>query len=983
MKKKLFLILGIVSAVFAIACSIGTSIAYKYDTTFNAYFNIETQKVVPDENAKIYYWTEFNSTEEFKKESLKTCEEVEGEGAVLLMNKNNTLPLSKNTKFSLFSISAADPVYVSSGSAKVSENVSLFSALEESFETGCVNSELWKLYKTSNYRRKVTSINDATITDYKINEMPWSKYTTKVVDSFANYGDCALVMLSRYGGEGVDVPYGIDELKDYMTDGDYLKLNKEEVELLDNVNRLKQNGTFKKIVILLNCANTLQLDFLNNYDVDAVLHIGLPGETGINAVADILSGEVVPSGRLTDTYLYDNHSAPAMVNFGTFSYTNKDEYDTGWAKNNDNTSGIAKCNEKYIAYQEGIYVGYRYYETRYEDFVLSSGNAGNFEYNKCVAYPFGFGLSYTDFEYSNFKVNENENSFDISVDVKNTGKIDAKHTVQIYYQSPYTQYDKTYLVEKAAVEICGFDKKEIRAGATTNYKITVNKEDLTSYDANNAKTYILEDGDYYFTVGKNAHDGVNNILEAKKIDNKFSVDSNKMSQSGDAKLTYKWQNTKFDKETYSKSAKSGVAITNQFDNADINKYEGTSDQKITYLSRNDWVGTYPKENVKLKITSKMWSDGLTHLEAERNELVNQYIEKYGNKEAPKNSDKSYSIIDFVDIPYDDPRWDELVSTLDFDTCTNIIYNGFYQTVPVVSINLMGTSQTDGPSGLSKPIKDGFNGTNFPSEGIISSTFNKDLVYRVGQMIGEDIFRSENSTIQTGLYAPGANIHRTPYSGRNPEYFSEDGFISGIFAWEYVRGIQNKGGNAYIKHFALNDQEYGRYGLSVFFNEQSAREIYLKGFETPLKNGCRCVMTSFSRLGVVWTGSHYGLMNNLLKQEWGFTGCSVTDSSNNAKWMDVRLGVLCGQDTWLGATGYKNLEKNKNDNAMINAVRQAAKDVIYSVSQTHAMNTGNAKIVLVTPIWKIGFIGISAIFSVFAITSFALCFVGSRRKKHKN
>ena len=287
--------------------------------------------------------------------------------------------------------------------------------------------------------------------------------------------------------------------------------------MLENLEQLKEQGTFKKIVVLLNSSNTLQLDFVDDYGIDAVLWIGDVGMTGITAVADILAGTVNPSGRIVDTFLKDNHSSPAMQNFGAYPYTNGADYDVATAQNNTDP-GIGKCNRDYVVYQEGIYVGYRYYETRYEDYVLGQGNAGEYDYSADVAFPFGYGLSYTTFEYSNFTVEDQGEAFQVGVDVANTGSMDGKHTVQIYFQSPYTDYDRENGIEKAAVELCGFDKKEIKAGETEHFDIRVLKEDLTSYDANAAKTYILDAGDYYFTVGTDAHNAVNNILMAKGAD---------------------------------------------------------------------------------------------------------------------------------------------------------------------------------------------------------------------------------------------------------------------------------------------------------------------------------------------------------------------------------------------------------------------------------------------------------------------------------
>ena len=491
--KAVAAILCIFTLLFAVAIPVTSY----YATMINAALGADTQKIIQDPDAKIFYWTEFETEEELAANDNAVCYDIEAEGASLLVNRNNALPLAADTKFSLFSQSAADPVMTGTGSAFMATDdaVSLYAALESSFAPGCVNTDLWKFYKTAGYKRENAKLSGGSPDQYRINEIPWDKYSDALKNTFSSYGDCALVMFSRSSGEGADLPSGLEALKPYMTDGDYLQLCREEVELLSNLQKLKEEGVFKKIVVLLNSSSTLQLDFVDNYGIDAVLWVGNLGLNGLPAVADILAGKVNPSGRIVDTFLRDNHSSPAMANYNAFPYTNASERNLAFAQNNS-AAGIDKCNMNYVVYQEGIYVGYRYYETRYEDYVLNQGNAGEYDYAADVAFPFGTGLSYTDFEYSGFSVKENsDGTFTASVDVKNTGAVDGKHTVQIYFQSPYTEYDRENLVEKAAVELCGFDKKEIKAGQSEHYSITIRKDDLTSYDSNLAKTYILDAGD--------------------------------------------------------------------------------------------------------------------------------------------------------------------------------------------------------------------------------------------------------------------------------------------------------------------------------------------------------------------------------------------------------------------------------------------------------------------------------------------------------
>ncbi|MDY4662553.1 glycoside hydrolase family 3 C-terminal domain-containing protein, partial [Pseudoflavonifractor capillosus] len=478
--SKLWAVMTAITAVLLVVCIVAIPVTSAFATAINVALNAKTQEIVPDPNATIYFWSDYESEEDLVAYEKELCEQIEEEGAALLVNRDNTLPLAEGTKFTPFSQSSFNLLYGGTGSGQVSANdaVSLKAALDRAFGEDSVNPDQWKFYATCGYQRVNADTTGGNQSQYRINEVPWSEYSDALQATWSNYGDVALVVLARSGGEGADLPSGLPELEPYMTDGDYLRLCKEEVEMFENLEALKEQGVFKKIVVLLNSSNSLQLDFVDDYGIDAVLWIGDVGMTGINGVADILAGNVNPSGRLVDTFLRDNHSSPAMQNFGAYAYTNAAEYDTATAQNNTDP-GVAKCNQDYVVYQEGIYVGYRYYETRYEDYVLGQGNAGEYDYNADVAFPFGYGLSYTTFEYSNFTVEDQGDTFLVGVDVTNTGAVDGKHTVQIYFQSPYTQYDKDNGVEKASVELCGFDKKEIAAGATEHFEITVEKEDLT------------------------------------------------------------------------------------------------------------------------------------------------------------------------------------------------------------------------------------------------------------------------------------------------------------------------------------------------------------------------------------------------------------------------------------------------------------------------------------------------------------------------
>ena len=978
MNRGIWRTLTIVFAVLLAVCIVAIPISQQFASVINVALKADTQRIVKSDEPTILFQSAWASEEELVAHEKDLCRAIEGEGAALLINRDNTLPLPKGTKFTTFSQSSFNLLYGGTGSGSMSADdaVSLKGALETVFGEKTVNPNQWKFYITAGYKRVNAATTGGNQAQYRINEVPWAKYPQKLIDGYSEYGDVALVVLARSGGEGADLPSGLPELEEFMTGGDYLRLCKEEIEMLENVEKLKNDGIFRKIVVLLNSSNALQLDFVDKYGIDAVLWIGDVGMTGSLGVADILAGDVNPSGRIVDTFMKDNHAAPAMQNFGAYKWLNGKDYATETAQNNTDP-GIVKANADYVVYQEGIYVGYRYFETRYEDTILNQGNSGGWNYDDCVAFPFGYGLSYTEFAYSNFALKEDGDHFTAEVDVKNVGAVDGKHTVQIYFQSPYTQYDRDNLVEKAAVELCGFDKKLIKAGETEHFTITIPKEDLTSYDANNAKTYILEDGDYFFTVGRNAHDAVNNILAAKGA----QVD-------GDAALTGKWTNAAFDKTTYAVSSKTGKAITNLFDNADLNKYIGSGDQSITYLSRQDWQGTWPTTQ-KLAITDMMWAEGLTHDESGHVAIVEAMKELYYPNATmpPVGVPADVKAGDMTQLSYDDPLWAQLIQQLPYTEAITLIYNGFHFTEAAPTIGLPGTLDENGPQGFTASLMGGASAMAYTSEDVMAATFNRELIQDMGSCIGEDFLHATPEgadKVYAGLYGPGANIHRTPYSGRCFEYYSEDGWLSGEVAEVEVKAIKDKGVYVFTKHFALNDQEEGRYGISTWSNEQAIRELYLEGFEGAVKEAGGNVMSSFNRLGVVWSGAHRGLMTGILRDEWGMEGAAITDCSVYAKYMDYRYGILAGQDLWDGySMNMATLDGLDKDPAIVTAVQERAKNIAYNVTHSHALNIGNAKIISIIPWWRMVLLCGTGFFAMMtALNAFMWIRVRKKLKAHE-
>ena len=910
--------LGIFFLVFAIIFSAASVVVKMFDNTMAAMMGGRFWDVINEDPNAQYFKQDFASDAERLEAGANICYQVEAEGAALLMN-NGALPLTEGAKVSTLSTSSVNIVYGGTGSGNVdaSKADNLKVALEKSGLV--VNPTLWDFYLTGEGAKYARGYGEgesaALLGSFNIGEAPWSVYTQEVKDSIAEYGDAVIVTISRIGGEGADAK-GAKE-----GDPNYLALDQNEKDMLAGVAQLKKDGKVKSVVLLINTSNALQVEFLKNneYEIDAVLWIGGVGAYGTNAVTDILAGKVNPSGSLVDTYCFDNFSSPAMKNAVPVTYGGYD------GKN------IPNYAETYLIYQEGIYVGYKYYETRYEDYVMGTGNAGDYAYGNDVAFPFGYGLSYTSFAYSDMQVvyNQETDQFEVSVTVTNNGEVEGKETVQIYAQSPYTQYDKDNKVEKAAVQLIGFEKTEmLKPGASETVKIFVEKRDLAAYDTYGAKTYILDAGDYYLTAATDAHNAVNNILAAKGYTPEST--EGRMDAAGAAALTYKHTQAEFDAKTYATSA-NGTEITNQLSLADPNLYEGTEGQNVTWLSRNDWEGTYPSdEQIVLQLTELLIADL---------QQIRYNPDKYEKVEMPTLGAKNgLKLVDMIGLDYDDPKWQTLLDQLTFDEMVALIGDSFHWRMPAESVQAPGSRDENGPQGLTVALFGsalGVDTTAFTSEDVMAATFNTELLYQVGNIIGNDCLAADVSC----LYGPGANMHRMPYGGRNFEYYSEDGFLSGAMCAAEVKGIQEKGVDVVIKHFALNDSEQDRIGLGVWVNEQAAREIYLKAYQAAFeKSGANGVMTAYTRWGAVWSGGVKGLMTNIMRLEWGNNGMSITDN--------VITPMVTGADGVLaGVTTYDAMLPNINnelpgyekDAVIVSAMREACHHNLYALANSSAMN----------------------------------------------
>ncbi len=947
--------LTFISLPLTIISVIAMVVATVFDNTVAIFFGGTFWTLQNASGDAQYFTPDFQEWDDNEDYGRRIAEQVEAEGAALLYNKDGALPLSAGAKVSLLSNSSVHPIYGGTGSGNIdaSEAESFKDAMEDrGFE---VNETLWDFYESgagSHFERQQSGM--IAHTSQVVSEVPWEMYSDDVKQSFKTYGDAAVVMISRVGGEGVDLDF---------TNTNYLELDKNEKDLLSEITKLKQNGEIKKIIILINSANALQMDFMQeeSFDVDAVLWIGDVGLMGIEAVSKILSGEVNPSGSLVDTYVYDNYSAPAMKNFVATKYEGISE---------DNIPEIAGY---YMIYQEGIYVGYRYYETRYEDYVMGTGNTGEYDYGNTVAYPFGHGLSYTDFAYSDISVNyePQEDRYAVTVTVTNTGSSYAgKEPVQLYLQSPYTGYDISHGVEKASVKLCGFGKTGILApGESETLTMYVDRFELASYDSNGERTYIVDEGVYYFAAAANAHEAINHILAKKGYTPETT--EGRMDAEGNAELVYAWTEEEFDAVTYSMSD-TGAVVTNQLDNADLNMYVG-SPTEITYLSRNDWEGTFPKEIVKLSLTEHLIED-LQNIQYDPND--------YETVDMPVlEADNGRKLLEMRGLAYDDPSWNSLLDQLTFEEMCSMIADGFHWNMPAKSVEAPGTRDENGPQGLTTALlKTDLEAIAFSSEDVMAATLNRELIYEVGKCIGNDCLHAGVSF----LYGTGNNIHRTPYGGRNFEYYSEDGFLSGEICAAEVAGMKKLGVEVLMKHFALNDSEAQRIGLGVWLNEQSAREIYLKAFQAPVEDAeANGVMVAYTRFGATWSGGHYGLITGILREEWGCEGKIITDNALH-EYVNPADFVIAGgsiMDAML-PTQLNMIKKYENDTVVVSAMKEAAHRNLYAVVNSNGMNgVGPDTTIDVQTPWPIWVCrGLAAGFGLLFVVSAVMWFVKARRFK---
>ena len=845
----------------SLACIFAANFAiFKYNFVIGQYFD----KAGRDE-AKI---------EVAQNNSKELAEEIQDEGIVLLENKNNVLPLNisndKEVNVNIFGQASVGITFggAGSGAADESKNISLQKGLENAgFK---LNSDLLSFYKDHAPKKEETNIFSLNGGDYNLSEPSKSEFTDALLSNAKDFSDVALIVLSRNGGEGGDLPMDMTEYTG-ESDKHYLELSKAEREMVDMVKSMD----FKKVVVIINSSNAMELSLLEEEGIDSALWIGGPGSTGSNSIGKVLSGTVNPSGRLVDTYAYDLTTAPAYYNAGDFKYTNTAHKVKNWRGEED---------EKYhsfVNYSEGIYVGYRFYETRFVN--NQTGENDEVAYNNTVQYPFGYGLSYTQFKQEIVDYKTENGKIKVDVKVTNTGDKAGKEVAQVYYTAPYYEGG----IEKSNVVLGAFEKTEIlEAGASETLKLEFDIEDMASYDYKNEKSYLLDEGKYEIKLMNNSHD----VIDSRE----YNVNE-KVVYNGDNKRT-----------------SDEVAATNQFDYA-------IGD--IKYVSRDNWEGTLPTTRTPNKEAS---DELITQIET-------PIIENNEDDQDIAFEENDLKLEELIGADYDDPRWEQLLEQISIKEMSKLIGFGGYATQEVLSIDKPLTSDLDGPAGINGLVN-GVTGVQYNSEVVIASTWNKDLAYKMGEYFGDEAIASEVA----GLYAPAVNIHRTPFSGRNFEYYSEDALLSGEMGAAVVSGAKSKGVYSYVKHFALNDQETNREGVTTWSNEQAIREIYLKAFEIPVKEGeSTAIMSSFNRIGAVWAGGNYDLLTTVLRDEWGFEGVVITDYFMGG-YMNQDQAIRAGNDLMLSTMGGEPTSLSTETNTGKQAMREATKNILYTVANSVGM-----------------------------------------------
>lgn len=882
------------------------------------------------------------------------------EGFVLLKNENAALPMNKGARISVFSKNSVNLSYGGSGSGgfDTSNNKNLYESLNDA---GFVTNPTLKSFYESNQSGSVRTANSSDLDNgdnQKIAtaETPQNKYTDAVRNSYADYSDAALVVITRIGGEGFDLPrYQGDSEGAVSPDSHYLELDQNEIDLLTAVT----DGTFKRVVVVFNTPSSFEATFLKDSayaafadKIDASVWIGFTGSNGITALGEILNGDVNPSGRLVDTWAADFTKNPSFANFGTGCLPDTtDKYDGGMYYSVD--------------YEEGIYVGYRYYETRGE-------TDGEDWYNANVVYPFGYGLNYTTFNWTVGDASASEielgTTITVPVTVKNTGSVAGKEVVQLYASAPYTLGG----IEKAHKVLVGFAKtKLLQPGESETVTVSFDPYSAASYDYRDANSngfsgYELEAGEYTLYVSRNAHESEKAIALNLAADVQIGTDPTTDSE-----------------------------VVNRY--TDSENFLDSDWQLDTMLSRADWEGTWPTPQTAQQHagTDRLYEEIRSEEHNNPTDFDSEEYPWFGEEPTltlrdllPSAEAEGYEPV----VSYDDERWEELMMGCDEEEMIALINNGAYHTLAMESVGLPATIHGDGPSGFTCFMsKEQVNGTcQYVSEPVMASTWNINLMNELGEAIGEEGTIGDKATGQpySSIYAPGVNIHRSPFGGRCSEYFSEDPFISGMMGAAEVQGIQSRGVLPTVKHFVANEQETHRSigGDLSWLSEQALREIYLKPFEYTVKLGeTRGIMTSFNRIGTRWTGGDYRLLNEILRNEWGFNGLVICDFNTIPQYMIPRMMFYAGGSLDLAtqqSAMWTDCDTSDAGDAIV--LMRAVKDVMYALVNSNAMN---AEVIGYNPpIWQeylhwinIGAFTLVGVWLVLAIVRTVRC---NKRQKAK-
>ncbi|MDD6302057.1 MAG: glycoside hydrolase family 3 C-terminal domain-containing protein [Bacillales bacterium] len=941
-KQKLWTGLTVATGVLLVALLAGNAVCNKFEQPINSLLNASTTKLVKkggsEETDTTYYKSNYEFTKAGESKLVEDGKElyrnIVREGATLLKNDNEGLPFSSTTK--------KLTVYGNAASQYLTNFDKVLTA--KGYE---VDADVWAKYKTSSTARK------------KVNLPAWSEVP-------ASEGDTAIVVLGRRAGEGTDCAHPgegalnkADEVE--FPNGDYLSLATTEDEMLKGVKALKDAGKFKKIVLIISTSNSIAGNFIDDpaYGIDAAVWVGqMQKEYAVEGLVDLLKGDYNFSGRIVDTIYQNNLLNPVMKNFGAIhadmskvtaeqiDAVNKDAYTY-----NDNPQ--LSSWDSAVVYQEGIYIGYKYYETRYEDKMMNVANVGDFVYDDYVAYPFGHGLSYTTFAYSNYNVELKDGKYYLSVTVKNTGTVKGKHSVLAYLQKPYTDYAKENNMEQAAVNLVGFGKtNELAPGAEETVTVSVDEWQLRTFDSYGKGTYVYDKGDYYFTLAGSTHEATNNILKKKG-----NISGTTYVTEGNADMVFQVTNSTFDAEKFANNYVTGVKAEALFDCADLLKDDiaKTTNGNFKYMSRKDWVGTYPDTY------HVVYNTGILE-EAKSITYRKDEAQQKETKMPTYGANNGLSVVMLKDTPYGDPAWTKLAEQMTYEETASLVMNCWYGSEAVASVGKLQETDQDSSMGRVNPFPaSGLKGTDFPSGDMRAATMNRKIMHDIGIIEGEQNLHSSTKTVKSvGLYGFSPNIHRSPYSGRNGEYFSEDAYITGMACGEAIGGMREKGSNCYAKHYFLNDQEDHRHGISTWANEQTIRECYLQGFEYGITmfDGLG-LMNSFNRIGMLWSGEHYGSQSGFLYKELGFKGAIVTDMYE-VNHQDVIDGLLGETSMWLHTTlnpysyGLLTSDEYRNDPVINQALQEAAKKMLYVASRTHTINGLDSSYVLVpiTPWWKV-------------------------------